>query len=109
MNHGLCTTKLYSKILLENKFIVPGEALNSLPESMRKLVASQNKILTPDRLTGIFHKKVKNASEFSKYIEDKNGNQVNVVFLFSEYTKPFKLKDNVQQVINEYNPWWLEE
>lgn len=109
INNGICSAKQYSKILLDNKFIVPSEALNGLPESMRKLVASQNKTLTSDRLTGMFHSKVKNASEFAKYIEDGSGNQVNTVFLFSEYTKPFKLKDNAQQVINEYNPWWLEE
>ena len=108
LNNGMCSTKQYSKLLLDNQFIVPGEALNNLPESMRKLVASQNKTLTPNRLTGMFHTKVKNASEFSKYIEDKNGNHVNEVFLFSEYTKPFRLKSNAQKVIDEYKPWWIK-
>lgn len=108
-NNGMCSSEQYSKILLDNKFIIPSEALDNLPEYMRKLVASQNQVLTTDQLTGMFHSKVKNASEFAKYIEDKNGDSINVNFLFSEYTKPFKLKGNVQQVIKEYNPWWLKE
>ena len=48
------------------------------------------------------------SNEFAKYIEDRDGQQINKGFLFSEYTKSFKLKDNAQKAIDEYNPWWLK-
>ena len=110
--NGLCSANQYSKILLESKFIDPEralqESLQSMPKSMRGYIASQNQELTSDRLTMMFHSKVKNASEFGKYIEDANSGAINDVFLFSEYTKSFRLKSNVQEIIDGYTPWWLE-
>jgi len=112
LNNGICSSKQYSRILLDNKFIdskVDTKKLEQmLGKNMSQHIASQNTTLTDTRLTGLFHSKVGNASEFGKYIEDRDGQQINVGFLFSEYTKPFKLKDNAQKAIDEYNPWWLK-
>jgi hypothetical protein len=90
-NNGICRVKQYVNILLDNKFLVP----------------SQNQTLTPYHLLNMFCGKIKSESEFEKYIEDKNGDIINVNSLFlTEDYKAFRLKDNVQNIIDSYDPWW---
>lgn len=96
INNGICSAGQYSKILLDNKFIVPNiEDTNQDDEDTFRF-----------RLTVMFDGKVRNGHEFGKYIEDENGNDINVNSLFEEDTNLFKLKDNAQEAINGYNPWW---
>jgi len=108
--NGLCSANQYAKILLDNKFLDPNRHTSSpLPKSMLSVFESNGQKSTSSLdLTTMFMSKIKHPREFGKYIEDINGNEINVNFLFSEYTKSFRLKNNVQKIIDGYNPWWIK-